>query len=313
MTETYLQGLDTIERSLAGCVLTIGNFDGVHLGHRRILRTCRQLAADLDTEVVALTFEPPPDQILRPSDVPLRIDPPAGKARHLLQAGADLVVEARSDPLLLQMAPEEFADQILVKHFAPRHVVEGRNFFYGLERSGNVETLAEAGQSRGFEVHVVDAVTADLRDGAKRISSTAIRLLIQLGRIEEANACLDREFTLFGRVVGGRGLGGQVLLPTANLEPGQQVLPADAVYAGRAVIDRHAWPAAISVGTNPTLGPTDRTVEAHLIGASGDLYGKEMAVHFIEYLRPQERYDSVDALREQIEKDVARVQRIVST
>ncbi|MFP4052819.1 MAG: riboflavin biosynthesis protein RibF [Phycisphaerae bacterium] len=295
---------------LHGCVLTIGNFDGVHLGHRRILDTCKDLAEPKGAEVVALTFDPPPDLVLRPGDDPQRIDPLEEKANWLLEAGADHVVIATTDAMLMAMAPGEFIDQIIMRYFSPRHLVEGRNFFFGLGRSGNVDLLREAGAQRGYVLRVVDPVEKEIRGKTQRVSSTLVRLLVQTGRMEEAARCLARPFALYGRVIPGAGHGRILEFPTANIDPVGQVMPLDGVYAGLAEIDGMRSAAAVSIGTKPTLGPAPRVVEAYLLDASDDFYNRRMKLSLLKRIRDQERFDNADILKDQIAKDVARVREI---
>ncbi len=309
-SDDRIYNLDDAPDALHGCVLTVGNFDGVHLGHRKILDTCRDFA-DVDASpVVALTFDPPPDLVLRPDDVPQRIDPPAVKYRRLLEAGADAVVVAEADEELLAMAPEEFVELVLVRHFRPVHIVEGRNFYFGLQRSGNIQTLREAGASRGFVVHVAEPVRKSIRDETRRVSSTLVRVLVQAGRMSEACCCLGRPFALYGKVIPGAGHGRVLEFPTANIDPTDQVLPLDGVYAGRAVLGEETFPAAVSIGTKPTLGPSDRTIEAYLIGGRGDYYGRSMELDLLERLRDQQRFDGIEDLKEAIARDVQRVREL---
>jgi riboflavin kinase/FMN adenylyltransferase len=310
MQERCIEGLDSLPPSLQGCVLTIGNFDGVHLGHQQILHSARALGDADGITVVALTFEPPPELALRPEQPPLRITPPQQKYRLLRHAGADYVVAAKTENHLLQMSPEEFIEQVVVQHFAPKHVVEGRNFFFGRGRSGNIDTLAQAAPASGFVLHVVEPVMVELPEGAERISSTLVRGLVLAGRIEDANRCLGREFALYERVVPGEGHGRILEFPTVNVDPRQQVVPADGVYAGKATVNRDEFPAAISIGSKPTLGPSERAIEAFLIGARGDLYGKELTLTFARRLRDQHRFETTEQLKAQIAKDVERVREI---
>ena len=225
-------------------------------------------------------------------------------------SGAGFVAAARVDRALLSLAPEEFIEQVIVKVFAPRHVVEGRNFFFGLARSGNVRTLQDAGDSNGFAVEVIEPEQLDLPEGLVRVSSTLIRRLIGEGRVEDAARCLGRAFTLFGDVVSGQGCGRALKFPTANIDCGDQITPADGVYAGKAVARGEEYPAAVSIGVKPTLGVHERTIEAHLVGAEGSLYGRRIAVRLLKRLRDQERFDSVEALKAQIAKDVQHVRQL---
>jgi riboflavin kinase/FMN adenylyltransferase len=303
-------GLQELDRQVRGGVMTIGNFDGVHRGHQRILAAARALADEEGGPVVAMTFEPPPDLVLRPQDAPKRLTPTQVKAELLLQSGADWVVVVKTDAMLLAMAPEEFIDRLVVRHFAPRHVVEGPNFFFGLARSGNVRVLTEAGAERGFSVRVIESEVAELSTGPQRISSTLVRDLVAAGKVEDAQTCLGRPFSLHGRVVAGQGQGRVLQFPTANLDPGEQVVPADGVYAGKAKVAARRYAAAVSIGCKPTLGPSPRTVEAFLIDAEGDFYGKDMVLTFIQRLRGQEKFAGLEALAGQIAEDVQRVRDI---
>jgi riboflavin kinase/FMN adenylyltransferase len=298
-------------------VLTVGNFDGVHLGHQRILATARGLADAHGAAVVVLTFDPPPDLVIRPDDPPRRITPHAERCRLLRAAGADWVVTLKSEPALLDMGPDEFVQDIVLGRLAPAHVVEGQDFFFGRRRRGTVRTLEDWGRRAGFGVHVVEAVALDFPEGPARISSSLIRRLVAAGRIADANRCLGREFALFGKVVPGQGQGRVLAFPTANIDPTEQVIPADGIYAGRAAVGNLHTAAAISIGNKPTLGPIlASVVEAFLLelelklDTGADFYGQEMTLSFVARLRDQQKFASVDELRDQIAKDVKRVRQL---
>ncbi len=310
MEQSCIKGLDSIPPTLRGCVLTIGNFDGVHRGHQQILRTARKLGDVEGDCVVGLIFEPPPEHILRPQDPPQRITPCETKTQLLLDAGADCVVIVETDRKLLEMSPRQFVREVVVRRFAPRHVVEGQNFFFGRGRSGRVRTLEEMSSESGFEVHVVDPVLVELPSGLQRISSSLVRGLILSGRVADAHKCLTRPFTLYQRVIPGSGVGRVLEFPTVNVDPAEQVVPPDGVYAGVGKIGSQQYPAAISIGNKPTFGPTGRVVEGFLVGATGDLYGKSLSLGFLEYLRDQKRFDNPEQLKAQIAKDVRRVREI---
>jgi len=312
MDNRCIKGLDSLPPAIGGCVLTIGNFDGVHIGHRRIIDMAASLAAG-QSAVVAMTFDPPPDLVLRPADAPLRVVPQAVKCRLLLEAGCDYVVTAAPSAQMLSMTPDEFARRIIVGALAPRHVVEGPNFFFGQKRAGNIATLAEIGRREGFEVHAAKPVHLELSDGAHLVSSTLIRGLVAEGRVADAALCLGRAFALYGRVVRGRGVGRLLEYPTANLRLADQVVPADGVYAGYADVAGRRGAAAISVGSAPTFCPEaggQRTVEAHLLNGAGDLYDQDIVLSFTQRLREQRRYDSPDALKAQMAKDVRQVRQL---
>ena len=304
--------------ALLGCVVTIGNFDGVHLGHQSILRTAQTLGDSIGAPVAAMTMDPPPDRVLHPGEQSLRLMPQEVKRALLLEAGADCVVTAKVDAGFLAVSAEEFIERILVGKFAARHVVEGPNFFFGRGRKGTLELLRQAGRTRGFEVHVVEPAVAEVGGVPERISSSLIRRRIVLGDVEGAHRCLGRPFALYGPVVRGEGRGRTWAFPTANLLPSEQVVPADGVYAGRARLCGADYLAAISVGGKPTLAaaegrraPLPRTVEAFLLDAQGDFYDKPMALGFLHRLRPQERFEGIQQLRAQIAKDVQRVRQLL--
>ena len=293
-----------MDDTVRGCVLTIGNFDGVHRGHQRILSRARALADAGGNPVVAVTFDPPPDLVVRPADAPQRITPHTEKVRLLFAMGSDVVVTLNTTPELLEMSPEEFIEGIIVGHFAPREVVEGPNFFFGRGRAGTVEVLQAAGERYGFTVHTVETLVVELSGGPMQVSSTLIRHLVAAGRVEDADELLTRPFTLMGKVIGGQQVGRVLEYPTANIDPGQQIVPADGVYIGRAFIGSKKYAAAVSIGCKPTFAPADRTIEANLIDAAGDYYGRVIRLEFLKRLREQKKYDTVEALKEQIAKDV---------
>ena len=305
-----LEGLEEVPPSLRGCVLTIGNFDGVHLGHQLILATALALGGAEGVAVAALTFEPAPEAILRPRTAPPRISPPDQKVRLLAACGVECVVVARTDHHLLGMSPTAFVEQVIAGRFGPRHIVEGNNFRFGRGRSGSVDTLRRLGAKYHFDCHVVEPVLAEMPEGPTRVSSTLVRELVLAGRVEQAARCLGRPFTLYERIVPGQGVGRQIEFPTANLQPTQQLVPGDGVYAGWAAIDGGRFSAAISVGNKPTFGGGPRVVEAFLLGAAGDLYGSMLALSFLQRLRDQQQFSDPGQLKAQIERDVQRVREI---
>ncbi len=312
MDNRCITGLDSLPAAVRGCVLTIGNFDGVHIGHRRIIDMAKGLAAG-QSAVAAMTFDPPPDLVLRPADAPLRVVPQTVKRRLLLEAGCDYVVTVAASKEMLSMTPDDFAQQIIVGALAPRHMVEGPNFFFGQKRGGSIATLAEIGRREGFEVHVAEPVYLEFSDGMRLVSSTLIRRLVTEGRLADAATCLGRAFSLYGRVIRGRGIGRLLDCPTANLQLGDQVIPADGVYAGHAEVAGNRCAAAISVGSAPTFCPEaegQRTVEAHLLNGAGDLYDLDITLSFVRRLREQRRYDSPEALKAQMTLDIEQVRQI---
>ena len=311
MTPRCITGLDNVPPEARAGVLTLGNFDGVHLGHQSIMASARALGDAEGMPVAAMTFDPPPDLVLRPDDPPRRITLADRKAELLCEYGADYVVTARTDMALLALSPEKFVREILVGYFAPKHIVEGNNFFYGRRRAGDVRTLRESGVDCGFTVHLAESVVADFGEGPVQVSSTIIRAMLLQGRIELAARALGRPFEICGTVVEGMRRGREMNYPTANVDPGRQIVPGDGVYAGTAIVDQREYPAAISIGDQPTFGDASRTIEAFLLDVEGCFYGKVMRLGFAARLRDQARFDSPAELAGQMRKDVARVREIV--
>ncbi len=205
---------------------------------------------------------------------------------------------------------EQFIHQIILRTFAPSSIVEGRNFVFGRRRRGDVSALELAGPRAGFDVCVVDPVTLDIQGQSERISSTLIRRLLGAGNLEDANRCLGREFALCGSIVPGQRRGRMLEYPTANIDPGDQVVPGDGVYAARAMVRGKKFISAVSIGENPTFSNGRRSVEAFLLNAEGEFYDELMVLSFVRRLRDQERFSDVEALKAQIARDVKLVRNI---
>jgi riboflavin kinase/FMN adenylyltransferase len=290
--------------------LSIGNFDGVHLGHRALLEHARVGGG----EVVAVTFEPAPAVVLGLPEAP-RILTAVERTRRLRDAGADRVLELETTPDLLALEPEAFLDDLLQRVGEPvRCIVEGPDFRFGRGRSGSVETLRTLGSARGFEVVVAEERRVRLIDGLDvPARSSVVRRLLDLGRVEDAGRVLGRSHTLVGTVVRGDQRGRTIGIPTANLDLGGAMLPGDGVYAGLAVLpDGVRRPAAISIGTKPTFIETPRVAEVHVLDWEGTLddYGWRIEASLERRLRGQERYDGLDAFLAQLERDLEQVRRV---
>lgn len=302
----------TIDPSLRGAVLSVGNFDGVHLGHQRILRTARALAHVSSAAVIAMTFEPHPITLLRPGQAPPRLTPWEEKAAQLAAAGADAVVKLATDWSLLSLSAEEFIREILVKQIHPSYIVEGPNFGFGRGRAGNVETLRQFSAKGGFQVHVVEPYRLHLPDGRHIVvSSTAVREELSRGDVEGAMQCLGRPYVLVGAVVRGASEGRKMGYPTINLDVGGQLIPAEGVYAGMADVDGEHRMAAISIGHRPTLGGGSLVVEAFLLDAKGDYYGRTARLGLLGFVREQRTFAGRDELTAQIGRDIEVVRGVV--
>jgi riboflavin kinase/FMN adenylyltransferase len=309
--DRHIDALEQVPDKLRGCVLTIGNFDGVHRGHRRLLDRARELSQRDGSSAVVMTFEPPPELVLHPDRVSERISTPDERTRLLVEAGADCVVTVPVDRALLDMTPQQFIEEIIIARFFPSHIVEGPNFHFGRGRGGSAELLQSELGSLGIDVHIVEPLMTEIDEQPARVCSTLIRELIKSGRVELAAELLERPFALTGEIVSGVGIGRTLKFPTANIDPGRQVLPGDGVYAAEASVGAQRMAAAVSIGNRPTFDGTDRRVEAFLLGADGNLYEKTLTLRFINRIRDQEKFSGPEELRSQIEKDVIRVREIV--
>lgn len=300
-------------------VVTIGNFDGVHLGHLHIIEKAKQIAAETGADkLIAVTFEPHPVYLLHPEKTPKLVTTLDMKAWLLERAGVDELAIITDSLRLLNMAPEEFVRDFLVHRFNPVSVVEGADFHFGYGRSGDIDTLAALGKKYGFSTHRVDLREIDFISGRQKVSSTLIRSFIEGGHCEDASLALGRPYRLYGQVIRGRGIGRTIGFPTANIEPVEQVQPADAVYAGYVQIGEceadvtkyrpaALLPAVYSIGRARTFKDgCPLLTEAHILSDSlpaGGIYGKWLAMDFLFKLRNQQAFSGTGELIEQIEKD----------
>lgn len=300
-----LHGLDGLRQITPGSVVSIGNFDGVHRGHRRILDLAASLrAGSASGRVAIVTFEPHPFTVLRPEHVPPRLTPPAMKQELLAAAGVDEYVILPPTADVLNLSAELFW-ALLRDEVRPAHLIEGESFTFGKGRGGTIERLRAWCADSSVKLHTADAVTVPLLDmHVVPVSSSLIRWLIERGRVRDAAICLGRAYTLQGEVIRGHQRGRTIGVPTANLDCGEQVVPADGVYAARCTIDNATYPAALSIGTLPTFGQHARQIEAHLIGFDGDLYDRTLRVDVLDWVREQWKFNGIDALKQRIAKDI---------
>lgn len=289
-------------------VVTIGNFDGVHLGHQAVLRLVRERVKIHRGTVVVLTFDPHPLRVLAP-EVELRfLSDPEEKLTLLEKAGVDVVVRLPFTREFAAQTPEEFMVSVLREGLGTRELYVGQNFRFGKGREGTIRTLVEAGPRLGF---VVQAISPVLIEGAP-VSSTRIRDLVQEGCMAEATVLLGRPYVLKGRVVRGARRGGELGFPTANLlPPAGRVLPPDGVYATQLRVGNRVLAAVTYIGTRPTFGDGSRLIETHLLDEAQELYDREVAIAFYERLRGDQAFESADRLARQIADDVDRTRAIL--
>ncbi|MDX2130648.1 MAG: riboflavin kinase [Planctomycetota bacterium] len=304
--------------------ISIGNFDGVHLGHQRLIRRARELCGPAG-RVVALAFDPHPTTRLRPAHAPARLTSFEQRADLLRDAGADLVEPLEPTDTLLARSPEDFIRDILSRH-APAYFVEGHDFRFGHQRRGSVRTLHELGARHGFVCDVVEPVDVVLGDHQlARASSTLARWLLTHGRVADVARVLGRPYEIIGEVVPGDRRGRQIGVPTANIRT-EQALPAEGVYAGVATLpDARRLPAAVSVSSRPTFDGVGRRLEAHLLLDPADAaqaparwapipglpeYAWPLRIALTSWIRDDLRFDSVGALCDQMARDIALVRRL---
>ncbi len=301
--------LESVHADLRGCVACIGVFDGVHRGHQSLVSLARARADQAGLPLVAITFDPHPMEIVRPGQAPTSLASVPQRIELLRLAGADDVQVIAFDEHVAAMTPEEFVHRALVERLHVREIVVGQNFRFGHRAAGTVDTLRTEGDRHGFR-----AVAAPLMgEGDHRWSSTAIRVLIEQGDVAAAGDALGRPYGIDGVVVHGDHRGRELGYPTANLQwSGRPTVPADGVYAGYLDVYGERLPAAVSVGTNPQFDGRERRVEAFALGTTDlDLYDRHVRVEFVERLRGQERFDSVEELVAQMARDVARTAQLI--
>lgn len=283
-----------------GVSLTVGNFDGVHLGHRELLRRTVARARDEGTVSVALTFSPHPVRYFSPRSRFYEITTGEEKAALIAETGIDALVVESFDGGVGGMLPEEFAREILSRRLGARWVTVGYDFTFGRDRTGSPAQLEAIGRELGFEVSVVPPV---LRGGLI-VSSTRVRDLLLAGRVREAEELLCRPYTLAGPVVPGAGRGRKLGFPTANIQFSQDLVPLPGVYIVDAEVGGALHRAVASVGFSPTFGENSLGLEVHVIDFDGDLYGQEVCVHFRDRIRDERKFKTVAELVRQIGKDV---------
>jgi riboflavin kinase/FMN adenylyltransferase len=292
-------------------VVTIGSFDGIHLGHRKILKEVVLLARGLSVAGVVVTFDPHPMAILHPKEAPCLLTTTSEKVSLMRDIGVGRAVIVRFTPKLAGRSAEWFVSDLLIERLNMRRLVIGYDFRFGVGREGDAPYLERLGERLGFGVDIVPPVNYLNHP----VSSTRVRTALVRGDVVSAASMLGRPYRFAGRVVRGEGRGRMLDFPTANLEIGDsaKLLPADGVYAVRVDVGRKQAPGALYIGTKPTFGGKVRSVEVHIMDVKGALYGRKVGVAFVQRLRDDAAFPGPEALREAIEKDVAKATRLLST
>jgi riboflavin kinase/FMN adenylyltransferase len=301
------RNLGEVPSDFGPCALSIGNFDGVHFGHRRILRRVKEIARERGWKASVLTFDPHPTRVVAPSRTPPLLTDPERRAALMREEGIEQVLILPFTQELAMLEPEEFVEQLLVNALGARAVLVGDNFRFGHGHAGNVAALAELGRKFGFLTEIVPAVAWR----GRMVSSSGIRELIRAGEVSLAARLLQHAYGLEGEVVSGRGVGSRQTVPTLNLATRAEVIPADGVYITRTRdrADGRQWNSVTNIGYRPTFGASDQlSVETFLLDPISGETPQRIRIEFFRRVREERKFDSPEALREQILKDVRTAQ-----
>ena len=297
-----IRGIHNLRERDRGCVATIGNYDGVHRGHQHMIAAVRARASELGVPAVVVTFEPTPREFFEGPAAPSRLTRLREKLQALALYGVDRVVVLRFDRRMQGMGADEFVQRLLVDGLGVRHMVVGHDFHFARRREGTIETLRAAGAAHGFTVAEVGQFLLE----GERVSSSLVREALNRGDLERATRLLGRPYRMAGRVRLGKRLGRTLGYPTANLALQRKVVPLWGIFAvrvsGAGLVD---YPAVSSLGTRPTVNGTDPLLEVHLFDFDGDLYGRHLDVDFVARLRDEQKFESLDALVAQMNRDAA--------
>lgn len=296
-----IRGLQNIRAQHQGCVLTIGNFDGVHVGHQAVLAQLRQRASELNLPSVVMVFEPQPLELFNPQAAPARLTRFREKYHWLKQQGIDRLLCVKFNRAFASQQPSEFIEDLLLNRLGVKHLIVGDDFCFGKNRAGNFAMLQQASVQHGFGL----TSTASLVKHNQRVSSTLIREALAQDQFERATDMLGREFSLMGRVRHGAKLGRQLGFPTANVWLYRKTLPLQGVYAVEAITNDGRWHGVANIGSRPTVAGRVEQLEAHFFDFQGDLYGQQIEVVLKHKIRAEQKFASVDELQAQIQRDAA--------
>ena len=304
------EGLESLAEPFTESTVAIGTFDGIHVGHQAIIRTAVANAAEFNRPSLVFTFDRHPAELLAPERAPEYLTTPEQRNRLVADLGVDGLVVAAFDRALSEQSPDQFVERILMARLGAKAVVVGDNFTFGKNRAGDIAFLRAAQSKFGFVLRDLEPVSV----GGSLASSTRVRELLRAGNIREAEEVLGHGYWLAGTVVEGQKLGRKLGYPTANLALGcRQVVPLDGIYAVRARLDGgRLMDGACSIGDRPTIEGAGRSIETYLFDFDEEIYGQSMEIRFVMRLRDEARFDSLDALKIQMSRDVAQARQILS-
>ncbi len=290
--------------------LTVGAFDGIHLGHKALIQETLKTAQTLKIESALLTFDPHPRKVLQPQLKLKLLTTLEEKIKLIEKEGISNLIILPFTKSIAELSPELFVEKYLVDMLKVKTIIVGFNFYFGRGRTGNTELLKRLGEKYHFSVNILPPV----KIGNRTVSSTLIRELLLKGEVEEANSLLGRPYSLSGKVIPGKGRGKILGFPTANLFVTEdKLLPAQGVYAVWAYLEGQKYQGALNIGTNPTFGEKSISIEVHLLDYNHNhpLYGKILEIHFVKRIRAEKKFDNVEKLKEQIQKDCKQIQEIL--
>ncbi len=296
-----IRGLHNLTRPLPGCVATIGNFDGLHLGHQHVINQLKAVAEIKNLPAVVIVFEPQPVEFFAPDQAPLRLSRLRDKIIRFSQVGIDYLLCLHFDQKFADLTAEEFVQQILIDKLNIRHLVIGDDFRFGKQRGGDFAYLQQCGEQAGFVVENTHTLMID----NERVSSTRIRQCIANNDFAGARQLLDRPYTLSGKVAHGRKLGRELGFPTINLKMGTRPMAVNGIFAVLVKgLDNRVLRGVASIGTRPTVNGSTVILEVYILNFSEQIYGRCVDVEILHKIRNEEKYDSLDALKQQIQRDI---------
>lgn len=296
-------------RNIKPPVITIGNFDGIHIGHQQVLKAVRKRAEQLKLPSIVYTFEPHPLKVIAPQKSPPLLTTPEEKIELIKASGIDYLILARFTKEFASQHPKKFVANILAGQLKAKEVWIGHDYAFGKGRRGTIEYLKELGNEFGFKVYVIPAYK-------KRnlvVSSSKIREYIWNGQIKEAEKFLGRPYSVSGKVIKGRNIGRHLGFPTANISIHNELIPKDGIYAVRVLLGKKVYKGAANIGVAPTFLTKKRAVEVHIIGFEKNIYGKKLKIEFIERLRGEKIFKTAEELAIQIKRDVEKVKKILKS
>lgn len=304
-----LKNFNSLPITFGASAVTLGNFDGVHLGHRELFRHLVKMARQLNCPSVVYTFDPHPLKFLAPEKAPLLLNTAEEKQRLIAASHIDYLIESPFTADFATMSPEQFVADILVAKLKVKALVVGYDYAFGKGRRGDAEFLKAYGNEKGFAVEVLQPVGAD----GLPYSSTRVRTMVALGDVAGVVRLLGRQYNLEGRVVAGEQRGRELGFPTANLETDKELLPASGVYAVKVRHGQQEYGGVVNLGQRPTFGGGSSTIEVHLLDFTGQLYDQDLRIYFVERLRGEQKYSSIDGLVAAITADVIKARQILQS